>query len=53
MSIISWEWWGEGKVLFIDTESTFHLEKLKTIEERFGLEVISNILYVRAYNSVH
>ena len=29
----------EGKVLFIDTESTFHLEKLKTIEERFGLDL--------------
>ena len=47
---------GAGKALYIDTEGTFRPEKLKPIAERFGLdpdEVISNVLYARAYNSDH
>lgn len=47
---------GSGKALYIDTEGTFRPEKLKPIAERFGLdseEVVSNVLYARAYNSEH
>ncbi len=47
---------GAGKALYIDTEGTFRPEKLKPIAERFGLdpdEVVSNVLYARAYNSDH
>jgi DNA repair protein RAD51 len=45
---------GAGKALFIDTEGTFRPEKLKSIANRFGLDgddVVSNVLYARAYNS--
>jgi DNA repair protein RAD51 len=47
---------GNGKALYIDTEGTFRPEKLKPIAERFGLDpedVISNVMYARAYNSDH
>lgn len=47
---------GDGKALYIDTEGTFRPEKLKPIAERFGLdpeEVVSNVMYARAYNSDH
>ena len=42
------------KALYINTEGSFRPEKLKPIAERFGLdpdEVVSNVLYARAYNS--
>ena len=54
MSITTWERWWCFKALYIDIEGTFRPEKLKSITERFGLapdEVVSNVLYTRAYNS--
>ena len=44
------------KPLYINTEGSFRPEKLKPIAERFGLdpdEVVSNVLYARAYNNDH
>ncbi|GMM29203.1 recombinase [Martiniozyma asiatica (nom. inval.)] len=47
---------GEGKVLFIDTESTFRPVRIEPIAKRFGLdphEVMDNIAYARAFNADH
>eukprot|EP00041_Stephanoeca_diplocostata_P012502 m.209446 g.209446 ORF g.209446 m.209446 type:complete len:341 (-) comp18982_c0_seq2:85-1107(-) len=47
---------GEGKCLYIDTESTFRPERLLAIAERYNLsgpDVLDNIAYARAYNSDH
>ncbi|CAG9766464.1 unnamed protein product [Ceutorhynchus assimilis] len=43
-----------GKVMFIDTESTFRPDRIKPIADRFELDssgVLENILCARAYNS--
>ncbi|RZF39375.1 hypothetical protein LSTR_LSTR000896 [Laodelphax striatellus] len=43
-----------GKVMFIDTESTFRPERLRPIADRFNLDqdaVLDNILYARIHNS--
>ncbi|EDW39311.1 GL13479 [Drosophila persimilis] len=45
---------GEGKCLYIDTESTFRTERLSAIAQRFKLnesEVLDNVSCARAYNS--
>lgn len=47
---------GEGKVLFIDTESTFRPTRIVPIARRFGLDetdALENIAYARAYNADH
>lgn len=47
---------GEGKCLYIDTESTFRPERLVPISQRFGLnaqDVLDNVAYARAYNADH
>lgn len=47
---------GEGKCLYIDTESTFRPERLLAVAERYGLngtDVLDNVAYARAYNSDH
>jgi meiotic recombination protein DMC1 len=47
---------GNGKVAYIDTESTFRPEKICKIAERFGLDgetVLENITYGRAYTTEH
>lgn len=47
---------GEGKCLFIDTESTFRPVRIVPIARRFGLnenEAMENIAYARAYNADH
>ena len=47
---------GEGKCLYIDTESTFRPERLLAVAERYGLngeEVLDNVAYARAYNADH
>jgi DNA repair protein RAD51 len=47
---------GEGKCLYIDTESTFRPVRVLATAERFGLngeEVLDNIAYARAYNADH
>src|SRR3989338_4772448 len=46
----------EGKVIFIDTESTFRPERLAQIAEAAGLnaeEALGNVFVARAYNSDH
>ena len=46
----------EGKVIFIDTESTFRPERLAQIAEAAGLnaeEALANVFVARAYNSDH
>lgn len=46
----------DGKVIFIDGESTFRPERITQIAEGFGLdpkEVLSNIKVARAFNSDH
>ncbi|XP_050301745.1 meiotic recombination protein DMC1/LIM15 homolog [Anthonomus grandis grandis] len=45
-----------GKVIVIDTESTFRPDRIKPIADRFDLDntsVLENICYARAYNSEH
>ncbi|XP_034662163.1 DNA repair protein Rad51 homolog [Drosophila subobscura] len=45
---------GEGKCLYIDTESTFRPERLAAIAQRFGLNetgVLDNVACARAYNT--
>ena len=47
---------GEGKCMYIDTESTFRPVRLLAVAERFGLdgqEVLDNVAYARAYNADH
>ncbi|RUP51864.1 DNA repair protein RAD51-like protein 1-like protein [Jimgerdemannia flammicorona] len=47
---------GEGKCLYIDTESTFRPTRLLSISQRFsmnGEDVLDNVAYARAYNSDH
>lgn len=47
---------GEGKCLYIDTESTFRPARLLAVAERYGLngeEVLDNVAYARAYNADH
>ncbi len=46
----------DGKVIFIDTESTFRPERLAQIAEAAGLnaeEALANVFVARAYNSDH
>ncbi len=46
----------EGKVLFIDTESTFRPERIKQMAEANNMDhsqVLKNILYAKAINSDH
>lgn len=45
---------GNGKVAYIDTESTFRPDRIKPIAERFGLDyesVLENIVVSRAYTT--
>ena len=45
---------GEGRTMFIDTESTFRPERIVEIADRFGLdphETLENIAYARCTNS--
>lgn len=47
---------GEGKCLYIDTESTFRPERLLSIAERFKMvsnQVLDNVAFARAYNTDH
>lgn len=47
---------GEGKCLYIDTESTFRPERLLAAAERYNLsgnDVLDNVAYARAYNTDH
>lgn len=47
---------GEGKCLFIDTESTFRPVRIVPIARRFGLDehdAMENIAYARAFNADH
>ena len=47
---------GEGKCLYIDTETTFRPVRMLAVAERFGMnqeEVLDNIAYARAYNADH
>ena len=47
---------GEGKCVYIDTESTFRPIRTLTVSDRYGLkgsEVMDNIAYARAYNADH
>mmetsp|Transcript_15991 Transcript_15991/g.32854 ORF Transcript_15991/g.32854 Transcript_15991/m.32854 type:complete len:332 (-) Transcript_15991:803-1798(-) len=47
---------GEGKALFIDTESTFRPERIVAAAVRFNLnskDVLDNIVFARAYNTDH
>lgn len=47
---------GEGKCLYIDTESTFRPERLLAIAERFKMvpnQVLDNVAFARAYNTDH
>lgn len=47
---------GEGKCLFIDSESTFRPDRVLSICERYKLdseEVLKNICFARAYNTDH
>ncbi len=46
----------DAKTLFIDTEGTFHPQRLYQIAESNGLnpeETLANIIYARCYNSDH
>ncbi|EYC36693.1 hypothetical protein Y032_0866g2763 [Ancylostoma ceylanicum] len=45
-----------GKVIFIDTESTFRPERLRPICDRFNIDqeaMLENVLYARAFTSDH
>ncbi|KAG5185783.1 DNA repair and recombination protein Rad51A [Tribonema minus] len=45
---------GEGKAMYIDTESTFRPQRLAAIAQRYGLnadDVLENVAYARAHNS--
>ncbi len=45
---------GNGKVVVIDTEGAFRLERLKPIAEHYGLDpqaVLENVVYCRVYNT--
>ncbi|XP_053737604.1 meiotic recombination protein DMC1/LIM15 homolog [Synchiropus splendidus] len=45
-----------GKVIFIDTENTFHPDRLRDIADRFNVDhdtTLDNVLYARAYTSEH
>ncbi|KAI8071538.1 DNA repair protein RAD51, partial [Gongronella butleri] len=47
---------GQGKCLYIDTESTFRPSRVLSIAQRFSLngeETLDNIAYARAYNTDH
>lgn len=47
---------GEGKCLFIDSESTFRPDRVLSMCSRFKMnseEVLENICYARAYNTDH
>jgi meiotic recombination protein DMC1 len=47
---------GNGKAIFIDTESTFRPERIRPIAERFGLDpsaALENILVARAFTHEH
>ncbi|KAG8342693.1 meiotic recombination protein DMC1 [Trypanosoma vivax] len=47
---------GNGKAVYVDTESTFRPERIKPIAERFGLDVdavLANIIVARAYTHEH
>jgi len=47
---------GDGKVIFVDTESTFRPERIKSIAERYGLDpnaALENVLVARAYTHEH
>ncbi|KAI7850891.1 DNA repair protein RAD51 [Circinella umbellata] len=47
---------GQGKCLFIDTESTFRPNRILSIAQRYSLNgesTLDNIAYARAYNTDH
>ncbi|XP_034232817.1 DNA repair protein RAD51 homolog 1 [Thrips palmi] len=47
---------GEGKCLYIDTESNFRPERLIAVAERYNLsstDVLDNVAFARAYNTDH
>ena len=47
---------GNGKAIYVDTESTFRPERIKPIAERFGLDpeaALENILVARAFTHEH
>ncbi|CDS08483.1 Putative DNA repair protein rhp51 [Lichtheimia ramosa] len=47
---------GQGKCLYIDTESTFRPSRVLSIAQRYALngeETLDNIAYARAYNTDH
>ncbi|KAI8380987.1 DNA repair protein RAD51 [Radiomyces spectabilis] len=47
---------GQGKCLYIDTESTFRPSRILSIAQRYSLngeETLDNIAYARAYNTDH
>ncbi|KNH04180.1 RAD51/dmc1 protein [Perkinsela sp. CCAP 1560/4] len=47
---------GNGRVAYIDTESTFRPERVRPIAERFGLDpdaTLENIIVARAYTHEH
>ncbi|CAO3626217.1 unnamed protein product [Cunninghamella blakesleeana] len=47
---------GQGKCLYIDTESTFRPSRILSIAQRFSLngeDTLDNIAYARAYNTDH
>lgn len=47
---------GQGKCLYIDSESTFRPSRILSIAERYSLngeETLDNIAYARAYNTDH
>ena len=46
--------WEPGRVVYIDTEGTFRVDRIEAIAKRFDLDpdiVLSNITYGRAYSS--
>lgn len=47
---------GNGKAIYVDTESTFRPERIRPIAERYGLDAeaaLENILVARAYTHEH
>ena len=47
---------GDGKAIYVDTESTFRPERIKAIAERYGLDpnaALENILVARAFTHEH
>lgn len=47
---------GNGKVIYVDTESTFRPERIRPIAERYGLDpdaTLDNIMVARAYTHEH